>query len=362
MSITPDSLTGNPSWDVVVWVFYVLRLTILATQEIVCVPQMIMDAQYFRQKKKAPNARWYTLFGLCCFPLFRFSYIIFILVDHRYDYGHYGVLVCSLGSTFFQFFIYIFVICFWMMLLYTYFISEKIRLENAKRCWRFSWGLIAFAAAFHISYLIMSPFVKFKILDVYYTAAFVFMMLLGGLLILINGPILMSRLKKHQSEVQGAQNGGDKIEVMIKKIKYLSYVVALSVVVIVIRNLVLYIKPVPDDSNIKHVSSFLIFLAETLTEGAVMLAIADRPLNYFRFKSIISSRKFGDVSFQPSQISGNSSKGMQTALDLGDFDDSSNNSGSASPQPNSVSMDTFSVEVKDESTGSGVIIEHELEQ
>ncbi|GAM18796.1 hypothetical protein SAMD00019534_019710, partial [Acytostelium subglobosum LB1] len=200
--------------------------------------------------------------------------------------------------------VYIFIGCFWMMLLYTFFISESIRMENQKRILYLSFFLWTLSLIFHVLYIFLRRFVLDKrMVSLYYTIGFMSFIGAGGILYLINGLILRYQLKKHVKEI-GAQNKMQSLDSMITKIKYLAVVIFLIVVLLNSRALLFYMFNVAYSSQYRHLHSFITFLAELATGVLVMNAIADEPINYLKFKRIVVTKL--ELGTKPSKDNDNS--------------------------------------------------------
>ncbi|GAM23283.1 hypothetical protein SAMD00019534_064580 [Acytostelium subglobosum LB1] len=275
MAVTPSSLTGDSSLDKLVLSFYIIRMMLLVAIIVICLPQFIFDIRYFHQRKQRPNARCCVLFCLAGFALTRLLYCSFILDSHQYDTNDMRAFYSSMWATFFQFCIFIFIGCFWMTLLYTFFISDKIKFENQSRCW------------------------NAKNLDTYYNVAFVVIIGFGGTTIFINGLTLLIQMRRHENQVI-TQNTNVAIANIVNDIKLLSFVIAFSMTMLIVRSVIFYVLKVPQDSNYRHLYSFITFLAEMLSSLTVMYAVADKCINYLMFKPVVITRRLANDNYRKS--------------------------------------------------------------
>ncbi|EFA81622.1 hypothetical protein PPL_05613 [Heterostelium album PN500] len=233
----------------------------------------------------------------------RILYCGFFIQTHQYDFGENKTLYTSMWST-------------------------TIRLENHERCWKYTWALWSICFAYTVVFSILSIFVSEKIKSLYYTIGFIVLCVYGGGTTLINGMVLIRQMHKHEEKTI-KEDTNHIIHGMVRKVKYLSLVMLVCLLVMVSRTLVFYVLKIQKDSNLKHVSSFITFCTETITAGAVMIAIADCPNNYWYAKPVMTVRGSNKNSTHgghssggsfPSHTVGNSKNKSTISLELIDTD------------------------------------------
>ncbi|EFA80372.1 hypothetical protein PPL_07206 [Heterostelium album PN500] len=105
-------------------------------------------------------------------------------------------------GTYFLFLEWMYIGCFWIQLIYTYFVSESINLKNSRRCWITCLVLATLLALWDIG-LLIGGMINPASADKFYRVGFIVTLILLGLSILGHGIILAYHLKTQKSRIPG---------------------------------------------------------------------------------------------------------------------------------------------------------------
>ncbi|KYQ90834.1 hypothetical protein DLAC_07702 [Tieghemostelium lacteum] len=236
-----------------------------------------------------------------------------------------------------------------MQLLYTFFISKEIRLRNTVKVWYFSWFVSFLALLYTIAYTVLSRF-SYNSAKTFYTAGFLIIIVVFGITLIINGLILSKEIKKHEKNSANSE----KMTSSVSKIRRLAFTLLFTVVAALVRDLVfLFVKSGPLD-NIKTFSAFYTFVLETAQGVIVMFALADKPINYIKFKRVYRSHT------SQSNSSNNSSGNVVQSGKNNTLDESRYNSGnSVNSESNSINMTNVKIYEPEISESTNNLIENQ---
>ncbi|EGG18951.1 hypothetical protein DFA_02691 [Cavenderia fasciculata] len=287
MAMTPESFTGDHTFDMLVGAYLIVRIIVSASMSLMCAPQVYYEYLYLFAKKrfkfKRLNPRILVLIGLTMYPIFRILYSAILFKTHDFDYGS---VVVYLGM--------------W----------------TTNRMWIFSWSLWGLVLAYTVGYSIISALDK-KATPMFYTAGFLVLLVFFGIFAVVNYFILYRQIKKYETKMRS-----DNMSLRVRKLKILSAALVVTIVCVLIRDLVYYvIIKVPMDHNLRHLSSFITFFFEALQGVIIMIAVSERPSYYFLFRNVNPHRGDSTASSHVSSESNSqsvASKNMATTITIDD--------------------------------------------
>eukprot|EP01133_Synstelium_polycarpum_P012984 gene12984-15269_t len=290
----PRYTTAN-EYDVLVVIFYSIRISGLAVIGILCAFQSYYEIRHLRAQKKPINPRFLTFASLTLFPIFRaLSCLVVLFYDDDRDFGHLNWFFDRLG-TYFIFQEWIFIGCFWTQLLYTFFVSNAIILKNSDRAWKTACICAASYGIYTITLLTLGMInVKYIIRwQLYLNVVFYF--LYGGSIV-ANGAILVKYMKSAETRIP-------RLEQTIKKTTRLAIMLGVLVVAVIV--LMTGFSPLPVNSDWRYLASFIFMVLEFAQSYIVMAALGgETPRNYFLFRRVNET-----ASSNSSKKSGGSSSG-----------------------------------------------------
>ncbi|KAK5580550.1 hypothetical protein RB653_000570 [Dictyostelium firmibasis] len=162
-----------------------------------------------KRKVYFTNARLITYLSITIYPLIRTAMIgEFLGYDKTIYRG--SIMACmSIWATMFQYFEWVFIACYWMSLLYTFFLSKDYVKTNTKIVWVTSWVLVVILVIWTIVQTIFN-FYNLPLMDRTYGIGQVILIVSIGLFYFINGVLLIVEMKKKGS-VKSFQKGYKRI-------------------------------------------------------------------------------------------------------------------------------------------------------
>ncbi|GAM28506.1 hypothetical protein SAMD00019534_116820, partial [Acytostelium subglobosum LB1] len=271
--------SSSTTGDYLVIVFLSIRFTILFILFILNGTQTILEWRYLKKHNRSINPRLMTFLSISLFPLFRgLEQLTYLLVYPRVGYGSVSLFLGAYG-TYFEFTEWIFIGCFWMQLLYTFFVSNSVIMKNSQRVW---YSSCALAIALLIYTIVTSIFyyVNPSVLASWETFGMIAWIVLVGVSIAFNGMALVRFMKRQEKRIP-------KLEHTIRNTSRLAATLIVIVICMLSIMIGFAVANVPKWSDYIYVSRLLISIIEISQLVIVMKALSgDTPINYLHFKRV----------------------------------------------------------------------------
>jgi len=313
----------SKKWDQLILTYVILRCTGLFIVAVLCSAQFYFEVRNLIQGKYKITSRTITYFCLIMFPLLRVMDQLSYLINGELGVGTWA-WIFGIWSTFFLFAEWIFIAGFWARLLYTFFISDKIILQNIKRTWISAWVFtgIYFSWVFFITgYGCAFPS---KSSSLYSYGLIICIIIFGGLVI-GNGIVLALYMREQDKTSK-------RFSETVSKTLRLSCVLLVIVILTILRDIIWAALSLPRYSVYRHIPNAIMAVCE-ITQCIVVMYALGTPLSYIKFQvafhsmsmsgsmntvgmSNMSSKKSG----QSGKSSGNESKEqISIQINSGDF-------------------------------------------
>ncbi|KAN0040010.1 hypothetical protein ACTA71_011892 [Dictyostelium dimigraforme] len=155
------------------------------------------------------NARLVTYICITIYPLIRTAMIGEFLGYDKSIYRGSVMAVMSIWATMFQYFEWVFIACYWMSLLYTFFLSKDYVKLNTKIVWIASWVIVVILIIWTIVQTVFN-FYNLPLMNRTYGVGQVILIVSIGLFYFVNGLLLIREMKKKGS-VKSFQKGYKRI-------------------------------------------------------------------------------------------------------------------------------------------------------
>ncbi|KAM9955746.1 hypothetical protein ACTFIW_001951 [Dictyostelium discoideum] len=166
------------------------------------------------------NARLVTYVCITIYPLIRTAMIGEFLGYDKSIYRGSVMAVMSIWATMFQYFEWVFIACYWMSLLYTFFLTKDYVKTNTKIVWIASWSIVIILIIWTIAQTVFN-FYNLPLMDRTYGVGQVILIVSIGIFYFVNGVLLIREMKK-KGKVKSFQKG-------YKRIIFLSFALLLLV-------------------------------------------------------------------------------------------------------------------------------------
>ncbi|EGG14187.1 hypothetical protein DFA_11956 [Cavenderia fasciculata] len=286
--LTKNSFTEDPQLDILVAVYLVVRIIVMLILWVICIVQLYYDFNILKASKRPFNSRFYVFLNLSLFPL-------------DVDFGSPSVY-SAIVATYLLFNCWCFVGCYWMQLLYTFFISKGVRHQNTARVWKLSWGLIGLNTVYMVVYIIVCAKVK-EIAPKFYTISFIVLLATASLTFFVNGCILVVQMKRHDQKTQSTI-----ITATRKKTKILAIGLIIQLICLIVRDIIYSVFKISMDDNLRHLYTFITFFFEVFIVINIMIAVSQKPLHYLLLRPV-NQQKSGVTSTGDSDYSGGAGGG-----------------------------------------------------
>ncbi|KAN0018412.1 hypothetical protein ACTFIU_011028 [Dictyostelium citrinum] len=304
--------TGDKEYDKVVKAFYIIRGVSFSILFILNVFQTYFEFRSLHRKGRKPTPRFFTFVSITLFPLCRGiqSFLALGLHDSRtgsasWYLGIWGTLFLSTE--------WIFIGCFWVRLLYTFFSSKKIALGNIKKTWYSAWGIVVILLAWNTILMILISQYDRQYVASISGKGFICMVALLGTFLIINGFFLIKNLRQQDKKSKAFQK-------TIARTIRLSSILIFIVLGLIVREIIVAISKISTDSNYRYAAIFVTFILEFPQCIVVMVALADDGThwkNYFLFQKVAKDSNSSASSMNDSN--GNKNSGANLEIDLSSF-------------------------------------------
>jgi len=273
-------ITDSEKLDKVFYSEMGIRLLLYIMWFVLCSTQTVHEFIHSK-KNKTKKTRLFSFAAMTMFCVMRITgNIEFYFNPSEYDVGTLWYFFFSWG-VFFIFVEWSFIAAFWIQLFYTFFISEEVRLKNAKYISNsvYVYVSIYFCWQVIITVLCLKHYKNYKdIENIGFIVFFIFMFLV----MLFNGLLLLRAFKtqRKKSKVD--------FKLMIKKTKILVAGMVICVVITIVHDSVIMFDAPHRPYNFP-LSVLLTGVADMLQLIVVMYVLADGQFStYFTFKRVYS--------------------------------------------------------------------------
>ncbi|KAM9965347.1 hypothetical protein ACTFIW_005163 [Dictyostelium discoideum] len=291
--------TGDKGYDEVVKAFYVIRGVSFSILFILNLFQTYFEFRSLYRKGRKPTPRFFTFVSITLFPLCRGIQSFLALGFHNSRTGSPS---------------WIFIGCFWVRLLYTFFSSKKIALGNIKKTWYSAWGIVVILFAWNTILMILISQYDSQYVASISGKGFICMVALLGTFLIINGFFLIKNLRKQDKRSKTFQK-------TIARTIRLSLILIFIVLGLIVREIVVAISKISTDSNYRYAAIFVTFILEFPQCIVVMVALADDGThwkNYFLFLKVAKDSNSSASSLNDSN-SNIKNSGANLEIDLSSF-------------------------------------------
>ncbi|KAF2071401.1 hypothetical protein CYY_007280 [Polysphondylium violaceum] len=298
MNRPQDEFTDDETMNVAIEVGMSFRIVFFFIIFVLNTSQAYFEYLHIKSRGKKINPRFMTFLSISLFPFFRVVGTACNLWEKRNDFGSLSGF-WSLWATLFEFFEWNFINCYWCQLLYTFFVNKKIKFENTKRVWIWSWGIAIVLTLWTIAMSILCfAYDNKEKGNTISGIGMIVIIVVIGLLIFTNGCMLVSYMKGNEKKIPKLQ------ETINKTSKLAGILLILIIVQLGLYLIFSVILKTPPKSKLK----FLTYLISTLLELSqlviVMLALGDNSLvNYFLFRRVNEASSSGGATTQIKQSS-----------------------------------------------------------
>ncbi|KAM9945400.1 hypothetical protein ACTFIT_003656 [Dictyostelium discoideum] len=305
--------TGDKEYDEVVKAFYVIRGVSFSILFILNLFQTYFEFRSLYRKGRKPTPRFFTFVSITLFPLCRGIQSFLALGFHNSRTGSPSWYLGIWGTLFLST-EWIFIGCFWVRLLYTFFSSKKIALGNIKKTWYSAWGIVVILFAWNTILMILISQYDSQYVASISGKGFICMVALLGTFLIINGFFLIKNLRKQDKKSKTFQK-------TIARTIRLSLILIFIVLGLIVREIVVAISKISTHSNYRYAAIFVTFILEFPQCIVVMVALADDGThwkNYFLFQKVAkdSNSSAGSLNDSNSNIK---NSGANLEIDLSSF-------------------------------------------
>ncbi|EGG23093.1 hypothetical protein DFA_05223 [Cavenderia fasciculata] len=292
--------TSSDVYDKLVLSYVWIRIIFLAFIPLFAVPQFIYLCKRLKRRRMRVvgteryvsslkyGPKFITYLTLIIFPLFRIADQVCLL----YAIPRSGVgskaWIFAVVSTYFLVIGWIFIGCYWVQVIYTFFISTSIILKNSKRAWVTSWIFAAVFGAWMLFILIYGIIRQSAATSLYAYGFFSFLIILG-IIIVVHGLILVRFLKKQE-------NHSIEYENTINKTLKLSITLLVFILVIIFRDIIWMALGLSRTSDYRYITYLIVGICEIVQAVIVMTALSNSQLwKVFTFQETDNSMRSSNV-------------------------------------------------------------------
>ncbi|KAM9979982.1 hypothetical protein ACTFIZ_006233 [Dictyostelium cf. discoideum] len=282
------SLTGNESINKLIYSYIGIRLLSYLFFFILNCFQTIMEGKLMIEKKNKIATRFFIFFSLSSFCGFRIiSTCMFYWRPNDFQVGTIHFIFFSLGtaSVFSQ---WVFILHFWLLIMYSFFVSEDVRINRLKPI-NYSTALIIFALLVYIIFMCVGG----MLMDLKFGQAvgFLSLLVIYSIMVIGFGSALLNNLQKHKKNTP-FQHYKD----MIFKTKILLITLILTFSLTFIEEFLFQFKYELTFQN-KLLSNFLTMCIDTSQMIVVMFVLANGKFrNYILFRHVKTTSFNSDKS------------------------------------------------------------------
>ncbi|EGC32038.1 hypothetical protein DICPUDRAFT_8976, partial [Dictyostelium purpureum] len=260
--------TGDKNYDRLVISFYIFRGVTCFIFFMLNLPQCYYEYNFLKKKKKKLfSPRLFTFISITFFPLcLALNSFIGIGLKNTNTGSvswYFGMIGTSFLCT-----EWIYIGLYWMSILYTFFISDKIAFNNIKRTLIMANIVSIISFLWPFSLMIVLKELGPKKTKSISSNGFIIMVSLIGTFILVNGFVLIRFLKKQDSK-------SNTFRKSLGRTKKLAIILLVIVSGLIIRNIVVAGLKIPENSNNNYIFIFITYLLEIPQILLVMSALAN---------------------------------------------------------------------------------------
>ncbi|KAN0029361.1 hypothetical protein ACTFIV_011252 [Dictyostelium citrinum] len=282
------TLTGKESTDKLLYSYIGIRLLSYLFFFILNCYQTIMEGKIMREKKNKIATRFFIFFSITLFCGFRIiSTCMFYWRPEDFQVGTITFIFFSLGtaSVFSQ---WVFILHFWLLIMYSFFVSEDVRINRLKPI-NYSTAFIIIALFIYITFICIGGMLT----DLKFGQAVGFLCLLVfySVMVISFGSALLKNLQKHKKNTP-FQHYKD----MIFKTKVLLITLILTFSLTFIEEFLFQFKYELTFQN-KVISNGLTMFIDTSQMIVVMIVLANGKFsNYILFRNVKTTSYNSDKS------------------------------------------------------------------
>ncbi|KAM9963932.1 hypothetical protein ACTFIW_005573 [Dictyostelium discoideum] len=281
-------LTGNESINKLIYSYIGIRLLSYLFFFILNCFQTIMEGKLMRTKKNKIVTRFFIFFSLSLFCFLRIiSTCMFYWRPDDFQVGTVTFIFFTLGtaSVFSQ---WVFILHFWLLIMYSFFVSEDVRINRLKPI-NYSTAFIIFALFLYITFMCVGG----MLMDLKFGQAvgFLCLLVIYSIMVIGFGSALLNNLQKHKKNTP-FQHYKD----MIFKTKILLITLILTFSLTFIEEFLFQFKYELTFQN-KLLNNFVTMCIDTSQMIVVMFVLANGKFrNYILFKHVKTTSFNSDKS------------------------------------------------------------------
>ncbi|KAK5575290.1 hypothetical protein RB653_010548 [Dictyostelium firmibasis] len=330
-----EYFAGSDSLDRLTYSFMCLRVIAYTYFFILCFYQAYLEILKMIRKQSKTTTRFFVFFFQSLFCILRAIQTVFFFDNHQLGMGTPNFFFFSLGTAAI-FLAWVFIQHYWLLIMYKFFISEEVRLNQAKPI---NYSTFIFAIVLIIYQFTVSSITLHKNIETAESVGFLILLLIYGCMVLFNGYYLLRHLKKHKKSTPFSH-----FDIMILKTKILLGTVIFVVVTIIVQELVfnMYYTDTYETPR-QYLKLFVVGVIECIQLLVVMLVLSDGKWKvYVLFQSIKSNN---DSSSEVDNSNSNSNKGKKNSTY-----DCDNSSGNSNKIDISIEVDNLNKRLEESST------------
>ncbi|KAN0004744.1 hypothetical protein ACTFIU_001982 [Dictyostelium citrinum] len=302
-----EHFAGSDVFDKLTYSFMGLRLIAYTYFFILCFYQAFLEIIKMIKKQSKTTTRFFVFFFQSLFCILRTIQTAFFYDNHQLGIGTANFFFFSLGTAAI-FLAWVFIQHYWLLIMYKFFISEEVRLNQAKPI---NYSTFIFALIIIIYQITVSSITLHKNIETAESVGFLILLLIYASLVLFNGYYLLSHLKKHKKSTPFSH-----FDVMILKTKILLGTVIFVAVTIIIQELVFNMHYTDTyETPRQYLKLFVVGVIEFIQLLVVMLVLSDGKWKvYVLFQSF---KTHNDSSSEMDNSNSNSKGKKNSTFDLG---------------------------------------------